>query len=223
MAFLGGLWQLPPNIFKPLIGLVLAFSAMVLIIRICRNTPVTRQSVVQKQAPPPLSIAILLGAPGLLGGTDRYRWRDLPLPLLLLMNWADSRRTAATSIVFVLVNSLAGLGGVFSDMPELPSELPFYVLAATSGGLLGSAGCSKVAWQRHQAASGSGPTDSGLQDDARCQRRRGSTCIRGRHQPVSIRHFVAESIQLPAELPNQILGLRIVVVTTIWHSVECQP
>ena len=139
MAFLGGLWQLPPNIFKPLIGLVLAFSAMVLIIRLCRNTPVTRQSVVQKQAPPPLSIAILSGGLlGLLAGLTGTGGGIFLSPLLLLMNWADSRRTAATSIVFVLVNSLAGLGGVFSDMPELPSELPFYVLAATSGGLLGS-------------------------------------------------------------------------------------
>ncbi|MBG84192.1 MAG: hypothetical protein CMJ40_06550 [Phycisphaerae bacterium] len=139
MAFLGGLWQLPPNIFKPLIGLVLAFSAVVLIIRTCRTTPTTDKAMTEPQTLPPLPVAIISGGLlGLLAGLTGTGGGIFLSPLLLLMHWAGSRRTAATSIVFVLVNSLAGLGGVFSDMPSLPSELPFYVLAAISGGLLGS-------------------------------------------------------------------------------------
>ena len=139
MAFLGGLWQLPPNIFKPLIGLVLAFSAVILIIRTCSRNRPTDKTVLEQQALPPLPFAIFAGGIlGLLAGLTGTGGGIFLSPLLLLMNWADSKRTAATSIVFVLVNSLAGLGGVFSDMPTLPSELPFYVVAAISGGLLGS-------------------------------------------------------------------------------------
>ena len=32
-------------------------------------------------------------------------------PILLLTRWSDSRRIAATASVFILVNSIAGLGG----------------------------------------------------------------------------------------------------------------
>ena len=142
MAFLGGLWQLPPNIFKPLIGLVLTFSAVVLIIRTIQSGRKIKTADPRLDEPcslPPLAVAIVAGGIlGLLAGLTGTGGGIFLSPLLLLMNWSDSRGTAATSIVFVLVNSLAGLGGVFSDMPTLPSELTFYVLAATSGGLLGS-------------------------------------------------------------------------------------
>ena len=37
MAFLGGLWQIPPTIFRPLIGLVLCYAAVMLVIRAWRT------------------------------------------------------------------------------------------------------------------------------------------------------------------------------------------
>jgi uncharacterized membrane protein YfcA len=55
-----------------------------------------------------------------------------------MRNWASPQRTAAISIVFVLVNSIAGLGGVIADSPSLPASLPIYIIAALAGGLIGS-------------------------------------------------------------------------------------
>ncbi len=142
MAFLGGLWQLPPNVFKPLIGLVLIFSALILIIRVCRTSGSITNPTPQEEercSLPPLPVAIVSGGIlGLMAGLTGTGGGIFLSPLLLIMSWTDSRRTAAVAIVFVLVNSLAGLGGVVADMPTLPSELPFYIVAATSGGLLGS-------------------------------------------------------------------------------------
>jgi hypothetical protein len=40
--------------------------------------------------------------------------------------------------VFVLVNSIAGLGGVITEAPTLPTALPSYIIAAVTGGLIGS-------------------------------------------------------------------------------------
>jgi uncharacterized membrane protein YfcA len=59
-------------------------------------------------------------------------------PLLLLMNWADTRRTAGVSAAFILVNSIAGLLGNLTNLQMLPPALPYFALAAVVGGLVGS-------------------------------------------------------------------------------------
>ena len=38
-------------------------------------------------------------------------------PIILLLHWADMKQTAAVSALFILVNSLAGLGGLFQNPP----------------------------------------------------------------------------------------------------------
>ena len=75
---------------------------------------------------------------GLLAGLTGTGGGIFLSPLLILMGWADSKRTAAVSVVFVLANSIAGLGGVAADAPSLPDGIVVYVLAAIGGGLVGS-------------------------------------------------------------------------------------
>ncbi len=143
MAFLGGHWQLPPEVFKPLIGAVLLFAATNLILRAVRqrgedpNAPPVAGA--REPNMPRLPAALLVGAGlGLLAGLTGTGGGIFLSPLLILCNWADPKRTAAVSVVFVLLNSIAGLGGVVADLPALPPELPFYITAAVGGGLIGS-------------------------------------------------------------------------------------
>jgi len=140
LAFVGGLWRLPPMVFKPLIGLVLLYAALMLALRVL--TARRSGSETEEARPPrmpPLPVAMSAGGGlGLLAGLTGTGGGIFLSPLLMLTNWASPQRTAAVAVVFVLVNSIAGLGGVITDEPTLPDALPFYIAAAVIGGLIGS-------------------------------------------------------------------------------------
>jgi uncharacterized protein len=143
MAFVGGLWKLPAIVFNPLIGAVLLFAAGSLVVRVLRKKRAQRNETVASQprepCMPPLPVSLLVGAVlGLMAGLTGTGGGIFLSPLLILAGWADPKRTAAVSIVFVLLNSIAGLGGVIVESPALPRELPLYVAVAVAGGLIGS-------------------------------------------------------------------------------------
>lgn len=75
---------------------------------------------------------------GLLSGLTGRGQRICLSPLLLLMGWADTRRTAGVSAAFIHVNSIAGLLGNFTNLQALPPALPYLAVAAVAGGLIGS-------------------------------------------------------------------------------------
>ena len=138
MAFIGGLWKLPAIVFKPLIGAVLLFAAVNLILR-AAGAHRGAQDAAGKSGMPRLPVALAVGAAlGLMAGLTGTGGGIFLSPLLILACWADPKRTAAVSVVFVLVNSIAGLGGVAAESPALPRELPLYIAAAVVGGLIGS-------------------------------------------------------------------------------------
>lgn len=143
MAFVGGLWKLPAVVFKPLIGAVLLFAAVSLIVRAIRPHLARRRGdppiCLPQPRMPGLTLALPVGAVlGLLAGLTGTGGGIFLSPLLILCGWADPKRTAAVSVVFVLLNSIAGLGGVIAESPILPPELPLYITAAVAGGLIGS-------------------------------------------------------------------------------------
>ncbi len=135
MAFIGGLWTLPSMIFKPLIGVVLLFAAVMLIAR-------SRGSLrppTHSRGMPRAWLSITAGAAlGLLAGLTGTGGGIFLSPLLILTGWADSKRTAAVTVVFVLANSIAGLAGIATDAPTLPTGMMMYIVAAIAGGLIGS-------------------------------------------------------------------------------------
>ncbi len=134
LAFVGGLWQLPDAVFQPLIGAVLLFAAIMLVFRGNRQTENPKEARM-----PHLWVALITGGIlGLMAGLTGTGGGIFLSPLLIICGWAGPKRTAAISIVFVLVNSLAGLGGVIAESPTLPTALPIYILGAVIGGLIGS-------------------------------------------------------------------------------------
>ncbi len=129
-AFIGGFLYLPPTIFKPLIGVILLFSAIRLFFR--RGDPA-------EVSPPPLPTALGVGAGiGLLSGLTGTGGGIFLTPLLLFCRWAQTRNAAAVSALFILVNSTAGLLGYFSSGQPVPAFAWILAVAAVIGGTIGS-------------------------------------------------------------------------------------
>lgn len=129
-AFLGGMITLPTNVYKILLGLVLLFAAFRLAWSFSKEVePVS----------PKIWIALICGAAmGLLSGLVGVGGGIFLTPLLLLMNWSETKTAAGISALFILVNSAAGLLGNYQQVSLLPSDVWFWIAAAVAGGVLGS-------------------------------------------------------------------------------------
>ena len=131
-AFLGGMWKLPVPVYKIILGLVLLFAAWRLAVRQSAHAPATQKPLV-------LPAALALGAAiGLLSGLTGVGGGIFLSPLLLLLGWADVRKTAGVSAAFILVNSAAGLLGHWESVKSLPGEILWWAPAALLGGLVGA-------------------------------------------------------------------------------------
>ena len=131
-AFLGGMWKLPVATYKLILGTVLLFAAWRLAIKQSAQAPMTQKPIV-------LPLALALGALiGLLSGLTGVGGGIFLSPVLLLLGWADVRRTAGVSIVFILVNSAAGLLGHIESVKSLPHQVVWWAPAAFIGGLVGA-------------------------------------------------------------------------------------
>ena len=81
--------------------------------------------------PIPLLPAMIIGAAiGLLSGLVGVGGGIFLSPILLLLGWADTRKTAGVSVVFILVNSLAGLLGHVASVQKVPHEIAWWGPAA---------------------------------------------------------------------------------------------
>lgn len=135
MAFVGGRIQLPIAWFGVLVGGVLLFSS----VRLFLDTVDRGTSPRAVTGPPPLAMALLLGAAiGLLSGLTGVGGGIFLSPLLVLMGWATVRDSAAPTAAFILINSISGLLGLLSRQPTLPDALPYWVAAVIAGGLIGA-------------------------------------------------------------------------------------
>ncbi len=129
-AFLGGYVNLPSHIFKVILGLVLLYSGTRFLL-VPQN--------VQQVSEPPRFHAVLAGAGiGFLSGLTGTGGGIFLTPLLLFMGWAETKPAAAVSVLFILVNSMAGLAGNFSNTKSLPTFVVPLFIAAALGGVIGS-------------------------------------------------------------------------------------
>lgn len=133
-AFLGGAISLPADWLRLAIGAVLAFSAVRMAIA---NLPSANAS--QPPRDPPVFVKLLAGALlGFAAGLTGTGGGIFLSPLILLCGWAEPKRTAATASLFILVNSLSGLGGLLSAGWTPPLDLVPLALAAGAGGFAGA-------------------------------------------------------------------------------------
>ncbi len=130
LAFLGGYLDLPTHLFKLLVGIVLLLSALYFFWH-PDNDDVGEA--------PSLPVAIASGGVlGFFAGLTGTGGGIFLTPLLLVMRWARTKEAAATSALFILVNSVAGLAGNASSVGSIPSLVWPLAMAAVVGGSAGS-------------------------------------------------------------------------------------
>lgn len=130
-SYAGGRLQLPPHYYKPLLGAILLYSAWRLMRQPKSETQHTHQAPYWALLCAGAAIGLLSGLTGVGGGIFLS-------PLLLFAGWSSLRVASGVAAPFILVNSVAGLLGLMSTNPTLPSAMPIWAVAAIAGGYLGA-------------------------------------------------------------------------------------
>ncbi len=129
-AYFGGAITVPTRVLNILIGVVLLLSAVRLLIQL--------QSAAETH-PPRKSIALVTGGIlGFLAGLTGTGGGIFLTPLMIILRWASTKQAAAVSVVYILVNSVAGLAGAMQKGITLPPYLGPLIGAVIIGGSLGS-------------------------------------------------------------------------------------
>lgn len=137
-AFLGGRLKIDNQIQNWMLAATLLYAAVVLAVQIKPLEPETK--------PPKVPQCIAVGAGvGLLSGIIGVGGGIFLSPLLILLNWGKPHPVAATSAVFIFLNSLSGLAARSADL--LHQSLAHWplIVAGLCGALLGSSlGANRV-------------------------------------------------------------------------------
>lgn len=130
-AFLGGYLNVPTSAFKILLGIVLLFSAVLLLVRMKSTDDAT---------PPPYRVSMGVGAGlGFMAGLTGTGGGIFLTPTLILFRWAKTKTASATSALFILVNSISGLMGATSHSQDIQIKpLVPLVVAVLVGGTFGA-------------------------------------------------------------------------------------
>jgi uncharacterized membrane protein YfcA len=130
-AYIGGRINLPSNVYKPVIGLLLLSSGVRFLVQALQSDKPHRD--VNK------ALAIFIGAGvGLLSGITGTGGGIFLSPLIIWLGWVGVKQASGTAAAFIFVNSVAGLLGNIQSTSSLPSELPVFVVAVLLGALIGT-------------------------------------------------------------------------------------
>lgn len=129
-AYLGGCLNMPAQLFKWLLGVVLLFSALRFLLR-----PPEDGELVPPRIQTSLGTGALLG---LLAGVTGTGGGIFLSPLMIWRQWAGTKTVAAVAAMFILANSLAGLAGHLGRTGQLPTVAWPLLAAVMLGGAVGS-------------------------------------------------------------------------------------
>lgn len=139
-AFLGGLLSINHGHYRPILALLLAIP----IVRLLGFYEI-KESAIKDFS---ILYSLLIGASiGFISGVIGIGGGIILSPLLLLLGWSSFKETSATSALFIAVNSIAGLLGLyksgnlkgFFDLYSLNSNHFLWILfLAFLGGSLGA-------------------------------------------------------------------------------------
>ena len=129
-SFLGGIITIEHHIYKIILATVLLFAVARLI------------GLFGKQKgdikPINISFALLIGALiGFLSGLIGIGGGIILSPVILLLGWADIKKSAAVSALFIFVNSISGLFGFLSKGGIVPISSVSLIAVVLIGGILG--------------------------------------------------------------------------------------
>lgn len=135
MAYIGATLRISQTTFFILLGCSLVVAAILLWIK-TKQTDIT----IGHAKPKLVKDAAWGGAIGFLSGMVGIGGGIFLSPVLNLAKWDTPKRIAATASVFILVNSLAGIAGQLTQLPEDINVTRIVMLsgAVLLGGQLGS-------------------------------------------------------------------------------------
>jgi uncharacterized membrane protein YfcA len=129
-SFLGGIITIETHIYKIILATVLLFAVARLVGLLGK----------QKGELKPINIplALFIGAIiGFLSGLIGIGGGIILSPVILILGWADIKKSAAVSALFILVNSLSALFGFVSKGGILPISSVSLIALVLIGGILG--------------------------------------------------------------------------------------
>ncbi len=132
MAFLGGHLQLPTNLFKTMLGLILIFAGLGFFFkpRFRANMQIVR---------PKVTLLFIIGAIiGFISGLTGTGGGIFLSPLVLAFGWTAVRSASGTAAVFIFLNSVSGLLGNISSISKIPNTIPLFALAVLIGAIIGT-------------------------------------------------------------------------------------
>lgn len=130
-AYLGGFIEIEADLYKKILGVLLIFSVIKLV--------GFEFKAEVKEKPINLTAAIVIGSLiGFLSGMIGIGGGIILSPVILLLHWADMKKTAAVSALFIFVNSLAGLGGLLSNGMVFENKMMLMLIVAFTGGMAGA-------------------------------------------------------------------------------------
>ena len=129
LAFVGGLVSIGAESYRLVLGAVLLLAAV-------------RMLMIQKgkqasNEPAILTVVLVGGGLGFLSGLTGIGGGVFLSPILLIFGWCSIRQSAAVAAGFILLNSIAGLGGYFASDQAWPVGTGWLVLSAFTGCLVG--------------------------------------------------------------------------------------
>lgn len=130
-AFAGGMLTVDPILYKRILGIFLLFAIMrILFIKENEKNSYREVNIIV-----PLLFGCIIGFfSGLIGIGGGI----ILSPLILLLYRANIKQTAAISSLFILTNSVAGLGGMAYMGFDFYPKIYIWIAAAFGGGLLGA-------------------------------------------------------------------------------------
>lgn len=132
LAFLGAKMLIGTNTYKIILGvfLLLAISRML----------ISPKGSYETSKTPPFYLSIIIGAiVGFFSGMIGIGGGIILSPILLLMHWANVKETAGISAPFILVNSTAGLTGLYFNQSFKPDpHILLWAMVGLAGGYVGS-------------------------------------------------------------------------------------
>lgn len=129
-SFLGSKIPLQEHVYKSVLAVMLCIAA-------ARLFFVSKE---QKQiSEPPLIALLVIGSIiGLLSGMIGIGGGIILSPLLIIMAWSTVKETSGVSALFIFVNSIAGLFGLYQKGIAFTTDMKYMLVVAILGGLLGS-------------------------------------------------------------------------------------
>lgn len=130
-AFVGGMLRFENHVRDLILAFVLVLAAFALGFSV-------KKGQISEKGPARGWLATAGAGIGLLSGIVGVGGGIFLSPLMILFNWAETRKVAAISSVFILMNSIAGLAARPSDLVVDSLDLWPLIVAGSIGAIAGS-------------------------------------------------------------------------------------